>query len=172
MDMIVNDLVFTRDSFCLTLDNLTIHNGDKVAVIGLNGSGKTTLFECLLGLQAYRGSVSILGKCPKKEFKKIIPHVAYCMQNPDNQLFCATVRDDILFAPRNFSPVSIYDEQQLIENVNKQIDIRELLDKAPNELSYGEKKRCVIASCLAYNPGILLFDEPTSMLDKRQKRLF
>jgi len=169
LDIVVNNLHFKRGSFSLDIKEFTARRGEKIAVLGLNGSGKTTFFDCLLGLHNYEGEVRILDKCPKKYFKQINPHIAYCMQNPDDQLFCLTVRDDILFAPRNFGLLEKQTEESIISSTNELIDVTDLLDKAPHELSYGEKKRCVIASCLSYSPKILLLDEPTAMLDHEQK---
>ena len=169
MDIVVKNLHFKRGSFSLDIKEFTARRGERIAVLGLNGSGKTTFFDCLLGLHNYEGEVRILDKCPKKYFKQINPHIAYCMQNPDDQLFCLTVRDDILFAPRNFGLLKEHTEDSIISSTNELIDVSSLLEKAPYELSYGEKKRCVIASCLSYSPKILLLDEPTAMLDHEQK---
>jgi cobalt/nickel transport system ATP-binding protein len=169
LDIVVKNLRFKRGTFLLDVEEFTVSRGEKIAVLGLNGSGKTTFFDCLLGLHDYDGDVRILDKCPKKHFKQINPHIAYCMQNPDDQLFCLTVREDLLFAPRNFGLLEKQTEESIISSTNELIDVTDLLDKAPHELSYGEKKRCVIASCLSYSPKILLLDEPTAMLDHEQK---
>ena len=169
MDIVVKNLRFKRGTFLLDVEEFTVSRGEKIAVLGLNGSGKTTFFDCLLGLHDYDGDVRILDKCPKKHFKQINPQIAYCMQNPDDQLFCLTVREDILFAPRNFGLLAERTEESIISSTNELIDVTDLLDKAPHELSYGEKKRCVIASCLSYSPKVLLLDEPTAMLDHEQK---
>lgn len=160
-------LRFRREGFTLAVDGLSIGAGEKVALIGHNGSGKTSLLECLMGLVPFEGRVSVLGLEPVSQSRELLPRISYCMQNPDDQLFCATVREDLLFGPRNFRlPES---DAALIDAVVDQIDIRPWLERDTHALSYGEKKSCALGIALITKPDVLLLDEPFSMLDNRQK---
>lgn len=163
----VTDLRYQRKNFELHIPKLEIKIGEKVALIGHNGSGKTTLMESILGLLPVTGNLKVLGRPMTKGNGSLLSKISYCMQNPDDQLFCATVRDDILFAPKNFK--LDMRREEILEKVSKVIDVEKFLGRAPFELSYGEKKSCSLAVALATNPDLLILDEPFAMLDRRQK---
>lgn len=163
----ISNLRYKRNNFTLDIPSLHIKEGEHVALVGHNGSGKTTLMECLLGLVPFEGHISLLGETVEKRIKSILPKVSYSMQNPDDQLFCSTIKEDILFAPQNFKLKE--SSQAILERVTSQVNVSPFLERAPYELSFGEKKNCALAVALATNPNFLILDEPFAMLDNRQK---
>lgn len=168
MDSIeIEGLTFQRGVFGLEIEAFRMGSGEKVALTGHNGSGKTTLLECLVGLQKPTGRLEVLGRDPRYESRALYPEVSYCMQNPDDQLFCNRVREDILFGPRNFDLLE--SDEEILRRVNAQIRVEPLLERCTHTLSYGEKKCATLAVALATNPRLLLLDEPFGMLDNKQK---
>jgi len=152
--------------------SLSIERGQKIAIIGANGSGKTTLLHLLDGLIfANKGYVKFFGKelneksFNDKEFSRFFRQtVGLVFQNPDVQLFCPTVREDILFGPLQLG----LGQEEIKKNFEKLVsilNIKDLLDRSPHQLSIGEKHKVAIASVLIINPEILLLDEPTAGLD-------
>ncbi len=157
--------------------NLTINKGDRVAIIGANGTGKSTLLSLLDALIfADDGTVFAFGKTLTErtmndaafqgDFRK---KVGFVFQNPEVQLFCPTLRDDILFGPLQLG-VKKEDMKRRLESVVDRLHIRHLLERAPHQLSIGEKKKAAIASVLVIEPDILLLDEPTAGLDPQTTR--
>jgi cobalt/nickel transport system ATP-binding protein len=138
----------------------------KVAILGANGSGKSTLLQHLNGLTlAQSGVVSVLGqRISKENLRDIRKTVGIVFDSPDEQLFSTLVYDDIAFGPRNLG----YDEKtvaQKVEEVMTLLDITQLRNRPPFNLSLGQKKRVAIAGVLAMEPSIMVFDEPFSGLD-------
>jgi len=152
--------------------DIAINQGEKIAVIGANGSGKSTLLHMLDGLIfPDQGTVNIFGKELKendfndegfsRNFRKKIGLV---FQNPDVQLFCPTVREDILFGPLQLG----IDKNEIKKRFNELTDVLrlgDLLDRSPHQLSIGEKRKVAIASTLIIDPEVLILDEPTAGLD-------
>jgi len=163
----VSNLRYKRRDFVLEIPSLHIGPGESVALIGHNGSGKTTFMECLLGLLPFEGHISLFGQTVEKGMKSILSQVSYSMQNPDDQLFCSTIKEDILFAPQNFKLEEL--PETILSRVTSQVNVSSFLDRPPYELSFGEKKNCALAVALATNPSFLILDEPFAMLDNRQK---
>ena len=152
----------------LTDINLDIAAGETVGLIGANGAGKTTLFLTVCGiLTPTYGEVKLFDRTIKPgEFN---PEIGLVFQNPDDQLFCPTVRDDIAFGLENIglSP----------EEVAKRIDaalsltgVTHLADRISHHLSGGEKCMVAIAAVLAMLPQIVLYDEPSANLDLKARR--
>jgi cobalt/nickel transport system ATP-binding protein len=157
--------------------SMTIREGERVAVIGANGTGKSTLLTLLDALVfPTRGAMELGGnkitertmrdEKVQREFRK---RVGFVFQNPDVQLFCPTVREDILFGPLQLG-VPNEEIRKRFADVTARLRIGPLVDRAPHQLSIGEKKKVAIASVLAIDPEILLLDEPTAGLDPQTTR--
>jgi cobalt/nickel transport system ATP-binding protein len=154
--------------------NLDFRAGERAVILGANGTGKSTLLALLDGLVfPSSGSVHAFGKVLSEdtledrkfsqEFRK---RVAFVFQNPDVQLFSATVWDEIAFGPLQLD----YPKHQIEETVEgllKSLRITDIRDRAPYALSDGQKKKVAIASSLSTDPEVLLLDEPTNGLDPR-----
>ncbi len=150
--------------------NIEIRRGEKVALIGANGAGKSTLLLHLNGILRGTGAVRILGReVAPPNLDAIRRQVAMVFQNPDDQLFCATVFDDIAFGPRLMG----LDEAEVTRRVAVALDkvgLHGVDDKTAFHLSFGQKKRAALATVLAMDAELLVLDEPTSNLDPRARR--
>ena len=154
--------------------NIIIEEGQCVGLVGPNGSGKTTLLHHLNGLLPEQ----ILDKQPTRIFgKNIAPNnlteirqkVGLVFQNPDDQLFCPTIYEDVAFGPRQ----QLSNEQEISQRVVaaiKRAGLEGLESRPPHHLSGGQKRRACLAGVLACEPEILLFDEPSADLDPRGRR--
>lgn len=152
--------------------NLKINKNETIAIVGANGAGKSTLIKLLVGiLKPEYGEIVIDDlKINKSNLKEIRKRVGVVFQNSDNMLFMNKVYDDIAFGPRNYN----LQEDKIKEKVNevmKNLNIEYLKDRIPNNLSSGEKRKVSIASVLAMNPSYIIFDEPTSFLDPKGRRI-
>ncbi len=145
--------------------DLVIRQGESVAIIGPNGAGKSTLLLHLNGILRGNSTVRILGMpLESGNLREIRKRVGLVFQNPDDQLFSATVFDDVAFGPINLG----YNELKVKRCISKalaQVGLTGYEDRAPHHLSIGEKKRVSIATILALDPEIIVLDEPTSNLD-------
>jgi cobalt/nickel transport system ATP-binding protein len=149
-----------------------VDEGEKIAVIGPNGAGKSTLILHLNGLISDSGEIRIFGeKIEKKSIKKIRQSVGLLFQNPDDQLFCPTVFDDVAFGPRNLSLPENEIKKLVNESLTK-VGLTEFGKRSSYHLSIGEKRRVAIATVISMNAKILAFDEPSSNLDPRGRREF
>jgi cobalt/nickel transport system ATP-binding protein len=159
--------------------SLSIYPGESLTFLGANGSGKSTLLHLLDGL-IFPDSGTI------KAFDEILTEekletnafrcffrsrVGYVFQNPDIQLFCPTVFDELAFGPLQLGLPS-GEVTRRVEDTLAMLGIASLRDRTPNHLSGGEKKKVAIASMLSLNPQVLLMDEPTSALDPRTRYWF
>jgi len=157
--------------------DLEIEKGSKVAVIGANGTGKSTVLMMLDSLiYPDRGSIKAFGKELKEEvmndegFSAVFRRkVGFVFQNPDVQLFCPTVGEDIAFGPLQFG-MEHEEIRDRTDKLSKELGISGLLDRTPQQLSIGEKRKVTIASVLIMDPDVLLLDEPTAGLDPRTTR--
>jgi energy-coupling factor transport system ATP-binding protein len=149
--------------------NLTIRAGEFVGVIGQNGSGKTTLVKHFNGLlKPTRGVLKVLGVDTRTQgVAKLAKLAGYVFQNPDHQIFCNTVREEIVFGPRNTGMPASEIESSL-RHVMELLDLQGLEERHPFRLSRGERQRLAIASILAMRPRILILDEPTGGQDRQQ----
>lgn len=148
--------------------SLTIMPGEKVGLIGPNGSGKTTLFLNICGiLKPSAGEIAVLGR--KVTNGDFLSEVGFVFQNPDDQLFCPSVHDDVAFGPQNMR----LPKEEVEARVNEALAVvgaGKLANRAPHHLSGGEKRMVSIASVLAMRPRLLIYDEPSANLDIRSRR--
>ena len=151
--------------------NLKIEEGESIALVGANGAGKSSLFKLIIGISEIKeGSIKVEEmSVGKKTLRDIRRRVGMVFQNPDDQLFMTKVYDDIAFGPRNELLTEIEVEERVV-NALEQLGITHLRDRMPHRLSGGEKRVIAIASVLAMNPRVILFDEPTSFLDPQARR--
>lgn len=148
--------------------NIEIEKGEKVAIIGPNGAGKSTLFPHFNGLtEPTSGCVKIEGKpisFEKDELLKVRQKVGIVFQDPNDQLFAPTVKEDIAFGPMNLG--LSYDEvEKRVEDALKMVGMENYEDKTPHHLSGGQQKRIAIAGIIAMKPELMILDEPTAGLD-------
>ena len=146
--------------------NLEIKKGEFIGILGSNGSGKTTLLKVLDGLfKDFQGTVRLDGVNVKKMSPKdIYRKVGLIFQNPDDQLFAASVFDDVAFGPINMG----FPEKDVVHRVTealKTVEMDGYAKKSIHNLSFGQKKRVCIAGLLAMGHEVLLLDEPTAGLD-------
>ncbi|ATZ17033.1 cobalt ABC transporter ATP-binding subunit [Williamsoniiplasma luminosum] len=151
--------------------NFTINHGEYIAIIGHNGSGKSTLSKILIGvLTAEKGIIKLFGNVLNSQnIAQIRQFLGIVFQNPDNQFIGSTVRADIAFGLEN-KRIEPKEMPGIIQQAAEKVHMEEFLDHEPLNLSGGQKQRVAIASALALNPDILIFDEATSMLDPKGKR--
>ncbi|MGY1717478.1 energy-coupling factor ABC transporter ATP-binding protein [Blastococcus sp. SYSU DS0552] len=148
--------------------DLTVPAGRRLAVLGANGSGKTTLLRCLSGaLAPVSGAVTVDGVPLEHTRRGLRQHrqtVQLVLQDPDDQLFSASVAQDVSFGPLNLG----LDEDAVRARVAEALDllaVDHLAARPTHQLSYGERKRVAIAGAVAMRPCVLLLDEPTAGLD-------
>lgn len=175
----VRSLTFHYPNRQPALQNISfcVSQGERVAVVGPNGAGKSTLLLHLNGLLpamiSANGSateVAILGTpVSKAALPEIRRQVGFVFQDPDDQLFCSTVAEDVAFGPRNFG-VSAADLPALIHKSLEQVGLPDHGPRMIGQLSFGERKRVCFAGVLACDPAILVLDEPTANLDPRARR--
>ncbi|MCR8613165.1 MAG: energy-coupling factor transporter ATPase [Mycoplasma sp.] len=161
---------FGSDDYALKDVNIEIPKGKYIAIIGHNGSGKSTLSKLLVGLyKAESGKISINDiEITKETIKEIRSLIGIVYQNPDNQFIGSTVEDDIAFGLEN-KKISREEMRKIIYDLSEKVGMKEFLNKEPENLSGGQKQRVAIASTLALDPEIIIFDEVTSMLDPKGK---
>lgn len=148
--------------------NIEIEKGEKVAIIGPNGAGKSTLFSHFNGLtEPTSGCVKIEGKAisfEKDELLKVRQKVGIVFQDPNDQLFAPTVKEDIAFGPMNLG-LSYGEVEKRVEDALKMVGMENYEDKTPHHLSGGQQKRIAVAGIIAMKPEIMILDEPTAGLD-------
>lgn len=168
MKIEINKLHFTYPTGLEALKgiNLTIHAGEQVAIVGQNGAGKTTLVRHFNGLlKPTSGSVSIgEWETTKYSTAKLASRVGYVFQNPDEQLFSRDVLSEVSFGPKNLG----YTKEKVDELVGRALALTELNDKTetnPYDLSPTWRKMVALASIIAMDTPIIIFDEPTTGQD-------
>jgi energy-coupling factor transport system ATP-binding protein len=150
--------------------SLDVQDGEFLAVMGQNGAGKTTLVKLFNGLLKPTSGEVLVDNIDTKETSvaKLARSVGFVFQNPDSQLFCETVEEEISFALRNFG----FDELKVKKRVTWALNLLGLTEyrtTSPFMLSGGERKRVALASVLAWDPKVVVMDEPTIGQDHRQK---
>lgn len=150
---------------------LAVAAGERVALVGPNGAGKTTLALHTNGLlRAERGTVTVAGlTLDANTVREIRRRVGFVFQNAEDQLFMATVRDDVAFGPANHG-LAGEDLDQRVETALTSLEIGHLAGRAPHHLSGGERRRVALATVLALRPDVLVLDEPTAGLDPAGRR--
>ena len=148
--------------------DLSLRRGERLAILGPNGSGKTTFLLHLNGtLRPSRGKVVLAGQDASYDRAGLCAwrrRVGLVLQDPDDQLFAATVAEDVSFGPLNLG-LSRAESQDRVDQALAAMGITDLAHRPPHLLSFGQKKRTAIAGALAMRPEILLLDEPTAGLD-------
>ncbi|MGA9760876.1 MAG: ABC transporter ATP-binding protein [Gaiellaceae bacterium] len=156
--------------------SLEVLRGERLALLGANGCGKSTLLKILAGLIfPDRGSYRAFGeevsehRLQDEQFSRDFrTRVGFVFQNSDAQVFSPSVREEIAFGPLQLG-LEPGEMEARIADVMEMLEIGELAERAPYQLSSGQKKRVAIASVLVMNPELLLFDEPTAGLDPRSR---
>lgn len=152
--------------------NFEINDGEFVAIIGTNGSGKSTLakhFNALLKPTAGKIFVAGLDTSDEKNLWAIRENVGMVFQNPDNEIVAAIVEDDIAFGPENLGiePAEI---RRRVDLALETVNMTAYKNFSPSKLSGGQKQRIAIAGAVAMRTKIIVFDEPTAMLDPQGRR--
>jgi cobalt/nickel transport system ATP-binding protein len=150
--------------------------GECVALLGPNGSGKSTLLLHLNGILPEKfsgdGAVKVFGETITQDnLEAVRREVGLVFQDPDDQLFCATVAEDVAFGPQQLG-LAQGEIDKRVENSLAQVRLTGFEHRATHHLSHGEKRRACLAGVLACEPRILVLDEPTSDLDPRGRREF
>ncbi len=149
--------------------DLSVACGEKAGVIGSNGSGKSTLFLLLAGLLApSAGDIALWGKNMRTmdDFKAMRTKIGFLFQDPEDQLFCPTVEEDIAFALLN-REVSRKEAQEKVERISDVLEIGHLAKRIPFHLSWGQKKLVALAGVLVMETELMILDEPTDGLDRK-----
>jgi cobalt/nickel transport system ATP-binding protein len=154
--------------------DLAVATGERVALLGPNGAGKTTLVLHLNGiLRAGAGSVRIGGlevrPGDRETLREVRRRVGIVFQDPDDQLFMPTVRDDVAFGPANLGLRGAELDQRVAEALDA-VGMSDVADRPPHHLSFGQRRRVAVATVLAMRPAVLVLDEPTSNLDPASRR--
>jgi cobalt/nickel transport system ATP-binding protein len=143
--------------------DLTIEDGERVAIVGANGSGKTTLQLALGGLiEPTAGSVQYFGETTDAE--TVRERLGVLLQDPEDYLFNTTVREDIEYGPAQLGHTREAASRR-VESLAAKLGLGDLLDRPPFRLSGGEKQRAAVASVLSFDPDVLLLDEPFGTVD-------
>jgi cobalt/nickel transport system ATP-binding protein len=148
--------------------DLHVAHGERVAVLGPNGAGKTTLMLHLNGLLSGEGELEVAGlRVGEGDVRELRAAVGLVFQDPDDQLFMPTVAEDVAFGPLNLG----------VDNVRARVDsalaavrMEHVAERAPHQLSLGQRRRVAIATVLAMQPRLLVLDEPSANLDPRARR--
>ena len=152
--------------------NVNIYSGDVLSIVGQNGSGKTTLVRHFNGLlRPTLGKVFLFDEdTEKKSVGEMSRRCGYVFQNPNHQIFCTSVREELEVAPKNFN-FSAEETKRNIDEVVELMRLGDLLGKHPMTLDYTTKKIVTIASVLVFRPDVLILDEPTGGLDEIGRRM-
>ena len=151
--------------------DLHVHRGERVALLGPNGAGKTTLVLHLNGiLTAGAGAVTVSGlPVEKANLREIRRRVGIVFQDPDDQLFLGTVRQDVAFGPANLGLRGAALDRRVMHALDL-VGMADFVDRPPHHLSFGQRRRVAVATVLAMEPEILVLDEPSSNLDPASRR--
>lgn len=157
--------------------NFTFESGNIYGIVGKSGSGKSTMMQMINGLLLPTSGKIMVGKyklqnsSKPKSINQLRPNIGFVFQFPEEQFFCSTVSEEIQYGMKNFSiKVNVLDKQT--SAALKMVGLNdEYLERDPFSLSHGEMRKVALASVLAYNPKIVILDEPTVGLDDNDKKL-
>ncbi|MFF3331549.1 energy-coupling factor ABC transporter ATP-binding protein [Streptomyces sp. NPDC002888] len=151
--------------------DFSIERGERVALLGPNGAGKTTLVLHLNGiLSGGTGTVTVAGlPVSKRHMAEIRRKVGIVFQDPDDQLFMPTVREDVAFGPAA-AGIRGAELEERVERALMRVGMAEFKERPPHHLSFGQRRRVAVATVLAMEPEILVLDEPSSNLDPASRR--
>jgi cobalt/nickel transport system ATP-binding protein len=148
--------------------DLSVRHGERVAVLGPNGAGKTTLMLHLNGLLRGSGDLHVAGiDVGRGDERELRARVGLVFQDPDDQLFMPTVREDVAFGPLNLGMAA---PEARVASALAAVRMERVIDRAPHQLSLGQRRRVAIATVLAMDPRLLVLDEPSASLDPRSRR--
>lgn len=148
--------------------SFSLSSGERLAITGHNGAGKSTLLKLLVGLLPRTGGTlrSFGAPCVSEaDFHALRLRVGLVFQDPDDQLFCPTVAEDIAFGPLNLGKTRAQ-ALEIVDRILEQLQLMHLRDRVTHKLSGGEKRLVTLATVLAMEPEVLLLDEPTNALDE------
>jgi cobalt/nickel transport system ATP-binding protein len=166
----VRGLRFSYPNGVVGLDgvDLSVAHGERVAVLGPNGAGKTTLMLHLNGLLAGEGSLDVAG-IRAGDVRALRAAVGLVFQDPDDQLFMPTVEEDVAFGPLNLG-LGRHEVAARVAAALAAVRMAHVAERAPHQLSLGQRRRVAIATVLAMRPRLLVLDEPSANLDPRARR--
>lgn len=154
--------------------NFSLEKGEKIGLVGPNGAGKSTLFYLIMGLlRPDSGEIRIFGRHRdnEKDFSDVRRRIGLLFQDPEDQLFCPTVEEDIAFGPLNLGR-SHSEARAIVAETCGILGLKGLEKKVIHRLSGGEKRLVALATVVAMNPECYLLDEPTAGLDRRTTERF
>jgi cobalt/nickel transport system ATP-binding protein len=161
---------YSDGTLALSEVSLSFARGERIALLGTNGSGKTTLLNHLNGiLKPSSGNIYFEDKPLAYDAKSLLnlrKRVGFVFQDPNDQLFAPTVKQDVAFGPLNLgqTPEQV---KKVVDEALETVGMSEFKEKPPHFLSLGQKKRVALAGVLAMQPEVIIMDEPTSNLDPR-----
>lgn len=178
-----NDIMLKLENVCYTYEdgtealkgvNLQVLRGEKLAIMGANGSGKSTLFLTLNGIYKPNSGKIFLEDTPidysRKGLLSLRRKIGIVFQDPDNQLFSASVAQEISFGVLNLGVPEV-EARRRVENVIGELNITPFKEKPTHFLSGGQKKRVTVADILVMDPEIMILDEPAVALDPKHARI-
>ncbi|HWQ77465.1 MAG TPA: ATP-binding cassette domain-containing protein [Anaerovoracaceae bacterium] len=178
-----NDIILKLENLCYTYEDgtealrgidLKVERGEKLAVMGANGSGKSTLFLALNGIHKPTSGRVLFHNAPvdysRKGLLALREKIGIVFQDPDNQLFSASVTQEISFGALNLG-LSEKEARERVDKVIEELNITSFREKPTHFLSGGQKKRVSIADILVMDPEIIIFDEPAAALDPKHARM-
>lgn len=161
---------YEKDRKVISDVSFRLEKGEAVGLVGANGAGKSTIMKLILGLQSGEGMISVDGTpVEKKNLAQIRKKTGYVLQSSDNQMFMPTVLEDMIFGPMNYG-LSREEAREKAVSVLEDLGVAYLKDRYNHKISGGEKKMGAIATVLAMEPELILFDEPAASLDPANRR--
>lgn len=163
---------YTKDRWILKQVDLEIENGSCTFIVGPNGGGKTTLSKLMAGiLKPTSGDVYLDQQNTKDlELYQVGTKVGYLFQEPERQIFAATVKDELAFV-MDLKEMAQEEIRKRVEAALEQFQLQEVANSFPFQLSRGEKQRLALAAILMNEPSFLILDEPTTGLDRERKKI-